>query len=181
MATHDETRGTKESPDAQLVTELFDEYGDALYNYAFRFLNDSGRAADLVQEVMLKAWRNPQNIHPRTGNPRGWLFTVARNLLTDWHRRSQQRPELSVEHDSLPEATHPGDELERMLESWQMAEALGRLTPAHRAVLQQVYFRGRSTAEAADSLGIPVGTVKSRTYHALQHLRTILIEMGVQS
>ena len=60
-----------------------------------------------------------------------------------------------------------------------MAEALGCLSSDHRAVLQEVYFRGRSTAQAAQELGIPVGTVKSRTHHALTRLRAVLEEMGV--
>lgn len=168
------------APDAEFVTALLEEYGDALYGYAMTFLGDSGRAADVVQEVMLRAWNNPDKIHPRTGSPRAWLFTVARNLLTDWHRRAAVRPELLVEHEDLPEHAYLDDELERMLESWQMTEALGRLSPAHRAVLLEVYFRGYSTTEAAGNLGVPVGTVKSRTFHALRALRSTLLEMGVQ-
>lgn len=70
--------------------------------------------------------------------------------------------------------------MDRVLQASQMTEALGRLSPEHRAVLQEVYYRGRTTLEAARALNIPVGTVKSRTYHALNRLRLVLLEMGVQ-
>ncbi|MBC7678966.1 MAG: sigma-70 family RNA polymerase sigma factor [Pseudorhodobacter sp.] len=166
--------------EAELVGQLYDDHGAALQAYAQRFVGDPDRAADLVQEVMLRAWKNPEKIHPRTGDPRAWLYTVARNVLTDWHRAQQRRPEFLTAPEELPELAQLDVELDRALEAWQMSEALGRLTPDHRAVLQEVYYRGRSTAQAAETLGVPVGTVKSRTHHALARLRAVLEEMGVQ-
>jgi len=71
------------------------------------------------------------------------------------------------------------DALDRALESWQMADALRGLSPEHRAVLVQVYYLRRTVAEAAEHLGIPQGTVKSRCYYALRALRSVLEERGV--
>ncbi len=166
--------------EAALVEELYDEYGAALYSYALGFLGDPGRAGDLVQEVMLRAWRHADSVPPRTGTPRAWLFAVARNLLTDWHRAAQRRPENLTGPDEFPDLAVLDEEMDRVLQASQMTEALGRLSPEHRAVLQEVYYRGRTTLEAARALDIPVGTVKSRTYHALNRLRLVLLEMGVQ-
>jgi RNA polymerase sigma-70 factor (ECF subfamily) len=80
--------------------------------------------------------------------------------------------------DTLPE-TSSVDEADRAVEAWLIAEALERLTPAHRQVLVECFYRGRSVADAAARLGIPPGTVKSRTYYALRALRLVLAEMGV--
>lgn len=165
--------------EAQLIGQLYDDHGAALQAFALGFVHDQDRAADLVQEVMLRAWRNPDKVHPRTGNPRAWLFTVARNVLTDWHRAQVRRPEALTAPEELPELAQLDADLDRALEAWQMSEALGRLSNDHRAVLQEVYFRGRSTTQAARVLGVPVGTVKSRTHHALTRLRAVLEEMGV--
>jgi RNA polymerase sigma-70 factor (ECF subfamily) len=70
------------------------------------------------------------------------------------------------------------DGLDAALTSWAVQDALGRLSPDHRAVLLEVYHRGRSVGDAAAALGVPPGTVKSRTYYALRALRLALQEAG---
>ncbi len=71
------------------------------------------------------------------------------------------------------------DETDRAVEAWTIAEALARLSDPHREVLVECFYRGRSVAEAAAVLGIPPGTVKSRTHYAVRALRLVLEEMGV--
>jgi RNA polymerase sigma-70 factor (ECF subfamily) len=66
-----------------------------------------------------------------------------------------------------------------VVEGWLIAEALDRLTPTHRQVLIETFYRGRSVADAAARLGVPPGTIKSRTHYALRALRLALTEMGV--
>jgi RNA polymerase sigma-70 factor (ECF subfamily) len=115
---------------------------------------------------------------PKYGPVRAWLFTVARNLAIDaWRRRTARVGEVIT--DDLPEPPSEVDEAERAVEAWTIAEALAKLSPAHREVLVECFYQGRSVAEAAARLGIPPGTVKSRTHYALQSLRLVLAEMGV--
>ena len=71
------------------------------------------------------------------------------------------------------------DNLDRTIESWDIADALPSLRPEHRQVLTEMYFRGCSSAQAAVSLGIPVGTVKSRAFHGLKALKAALQEWGI--
>ncbi len=73
------------------------------------------------------------------------------------------------------------DETDRAVESWIISEALQRLSPQHREVLVEGYYQGRSVNEAASRLGVPPGTVKSRTYYALRSLKLVLEELGVTS
>ena len=80
--------------------------------------------------------------------------------------------------DEPPEQME-ADQVDALLDQWMIAEALDRLTPEHRAVIVECYYRGRSTAEAAEVLHIPAGTVKSRTHYALRALRLAMQEMGV--
>jgi RNA polymerase sigma-70 factor (ECF subfamily) len=108
---------------------------------------------------------------------RAWLFTTARNLAIDaWRRRSARVGEVVT--DVLPEPPAV-DETDRAVEAWTVAEALARLSTAHREVLVECFYQGRSVAEAAGRLGVPPGTVKSRTHYALRSLRLVLAEMGV--
>ena len=79
----------------------------------------------------------------------------------------------------LPEPASDGDGSDELLMTWVVADAVTHLSPEHRAVLQETYFKGRPVAEAARRLGIPEGTVKSRTHYALHALRLALEEMGV--
>jgi RNA polymerase sigma-70 factor (ECF subfamily) len=168
-----------EDQDAELLRALQDEHGDALFAHSVRLTGgDRQRAEDLVQETLLRAWRHPEVLDPERDAVRSWLFTTARNLAIDaWRRRSARVGEVVT--DMPPEPPPSLDEADRAVEAWTVAEALGRLSPGHREVLVECYYRGRSVAEAAARLGVPPGTVKSRTHYALRSLRMALNEMGV--
>jgi RNA polymerase sigma-70 factor, ECF subfamily len=165
--------------DEALLRALNEEHGDALFAHALRLSSgDRQRAADLVQETLLRAWRHPEALDPARGSVRAWLFTTARHLAIDaWRRRVARAGEVVT--DTLPEPPPEVDEADRAVEAWTVAEALGRLSEAHREVLVECFYRGRSVAEAAARLGVPPGTVKSRTHYALRSLRLVLEEMGV--
>jgi RNA polymerase sigma-70 factor (ECF subfamily) len=166
------------SDDATLLRALYDEHGAALRAHAMRLCGgDRQRAEDLVQETLLRAWRHPEALDPAHGSVRAWLFTTARNLSIDaWRRRSARVAEVITDSPPEPPAV---DEAERAVEAWLIAEALGRLSVPHRQVLVECFYRGFSVAEAASHLGVPPGTVKSRTHYALRALRLVLAEMGV--
>ncbi len=164
--------------DAELLRAMFAEHGDALYAHALRLTSgDRQRAEDLVQETLLRAWRHPEALNPDRGSVRAWLFTTVRNLAIDsWRRRSVRVGEVVT--DTPPEPI-TDDETDRTVEAWLIAEALARLSAVHRQVLVECFYLGRSVAEAAARLGVPPGTVKSRTHYALRSLRLVLEEMGV--
>lgn len=165
--------------DEELLRALHQEHGDALFAHALRLASgDRQRAEDLVQETLLRAWKHPEALDPDRGSVRAWLFTTARHLAIDaWRRRTARLGEVVT--DTLPEPPPEVDEADRAVEAWTVAEALGRLSAAHREVLVECFYRGRSVAEAAARLGVPPGTVKSRTHYALRSLRLVLEEMGV--
>lgn len=164
--------------DTEMLRAVFAEHGDVLYAHALRLAGgDRQRAEDLVQETMLRAWRHPEALDPERGSVRAWLFTTARNLAIDsWRRRVVRVAEVPT--DDVPEPPSD-DETDRTVEGWLIAEALGRLSPAHRQVLVECFYHGHSIAEVAARLGVPPGTVKSRTHYALRSLRLVLEEMGV--
>ena len=167
-----------EASDAALVRLLYAEHGGALYAFCVRWTGDAQRAEDIVQEVFLRAWRNLSTLDLAQRPPRPWLLSVARNLLTDAHRAQQSRPVL-VDDERTAASAATDDEIDRAVESWQMAAAMQRLSPQHREVLVQAHWMGRSVAETAAYLGVPPGTVKSRTYYAIRALRLLLEEMGI--
>ena len=154
---------------------LYAEHGPALTGYVTRITGDRQRAEDIVQETLFRAWRKSGALDVGTASLRSWLFTVAHNLAIDEHRANAARSEDTT---AEPADVPVGGQLDRALETWQITEALAMLSKDHREALIETYFRGRSVAEAAAILGVPPGTVKSRTYYALRSLRAALEERG---
>lgn len=160
------------------LRQLYDAHAAVLLAYAVRLTDgDRARAEDLVQETLLRAWRKIGDLDDATRPIRPWLFTVVQRLAIDAHRARRARP-LEV-GDAMLAAIPELDEVEQTLDRIVVTEALRSLSPDHRAVLLETYYRGRSVAEAAAVLGVPPGTVKSRCYYALRALGLALAERGV--
>ena len=166
--------------DDALLRELHEEHAQALWNYVVGLTGgDRARAQDVVQETMLRAWRTPDVLAQTRGSARGWLFTVARRIVIDeWRTARARRERVTAD---VPERADlaAGDHAERAVDHHVVMAALQTLSADHRAVLHECYFRGASVAEAARVLGVPPGTVKSRTHYALRALRLALDEMGI--
>ncbi len=161
--------------DELLLRALHDEHGQALWRHVVSLTDgDHARAQDVVQETFLRAWRNPK-VLADTSAARGWLFTVAKRIVIDEWRTSRSRHERVSAH--LPEQVVP-DTTEQAVDRHVVGAALSRLSSEHQAVLRECYFRGASVGEASKALGIPAGTVKSRTHYALRALRVALDEIG---
>lgn len=161
---------------AQALRDLHSQHGQALWRFALSLTGgDSARAEDVVQETLVRAWRNPQAFRPERGSPRAWLYSVARRIVIDDHRSARSRRERIT--GQVPEQPVP-DRTQQVVDHELIVAALARLSPDHRAVLRECYYRGKSVDEAAESLGVPPGTVKSRTHYALRALRLALDELG---
>jgi RNA polymerase sigma-70 factor (ECF subfamily) len=159
------------------MQQLHDEHAAALWGYCLRLTSrDHARAEDVMQETLLRAWRHWDRLEESHGSVRSWLYTVARNIVIDEWRTRRAQSEVTVAE--VPEVGG-SDDVDRMLQSWVVADALGALSVEHRAVVVECYYRGASVAQAAARLGVPEGTVKSRTHYALRALRLALNERGI--
>jgi RNA polymerase sigma-70 factor, ECF subfamily len=166
-------RRDRTARDEALVRSLYEQHGGALLAYATRVTGDRAAAEDVLQETLLRAWRHSGTLDESVGSIRGWLFTVARNVMTDAARaRAARPPEVAETPDATPTTR---DHADTVVDSVVALDALARLPDEQRSVLVEIYFEGRSVAEAADRLGIPPGTVKSRTHHAMKSLRRFVV------
>lgn len=169
--------GSKE--EEAVLRAAYREHGGELFRLALRSLGDRGLAEEVVQETFVRAWRNRERFDAGRGSLRTWLFSIARNLIVDAARaRASRPPEAS--HKLSPEGGYEtksrDDPTERALTRMQVEEALLRLSEDHRAVISEVYYRGRTYADLAQELDVPAGTLRSRMYYALKSLRLALEE-----
>jgi RNA polymerase sigma-70 factor (ECF subfamily) len=154
----------------------FVAYGAELTGLARRVLGSHHLAEEAVQETFERAWKSRDRFDPEVGPLRAWLFSIERNLLVDMARSRGRRERLDQRAAGRTE--HAADDVERAIVTWQVEEAIQHLTPGHRAVLVETYFRGRTSKEVAGDLGIAEGTVRSRLYHALRSVRSTLEKSG---
>jgi RNA polymerase sigma-70 factor (ECF subfamily) len=145
---------------------LYDDHHHCLLNYATRLTGDRALAEDVVQETFLRAWRHPESFADGT-SARGWLITVARNVVIDRARAGKVRPYEIGEHEPEPAPDHA----QLVVDALVMETVLASLSYEHRRVLTELYYNGRTYTEVAVCLGVPTGTVKSRTHYALCELR----------
>lgn len=155
--------------DSDLFGMIVTEYRDGLVSYTEKILGDRGLAEDIVQETIIRAWRNIDRLLNTNGSVRGWLFTVARHLIIDWVRKPHARKEVVGATYSDPLSAADGTDA--VHDALLARRLLRRLSLEHRAVLVHIYLCDRSIQETASILGVPAGTVKSRHHNALRKLR----------
>ncbi len=170
--------------DLEAFNRLVVLYQDRIYTLASRLLGDEDSAADITQDAFLSAYRSLPNFHH--GSFRGWLYRIATNACYDELRRRKRRPVISLEfedeaeerslepydfedHTASPEKQYEQRELEQTIQ-----RALNRLNPDQRAVVVLVDLQEFDYQEAAEILGVPIGTVKSRLVRARLQLRELL-------
>lgn len=169
-------RSDPTSPVDDGFREIVEAHEAAVHGFLRRRVHDPGRAEDLTQEVFLRAWRHAAQYDPERADLRGWLLGIARNLVIDSHRADAARPRRGGGDELLAVLPAP-DQTDAAVASWSMADALQRLSAPHRDVLLCLYYRRWTLVETAGHLGVPIGTVKSRSTYALRALRLVLEEM----
>jgi RNA polymerase sigma factor (sigma-70 family) len=166
--------------DKSAFAALYDRYSRQAYSLAKRICVASTVAEDVVQEVFLAFWRNPARFDASRGGFGTWLLTLVHHKSVDAVRR-----ETSQRRRALPEAEHLTDESIRPAPGVEEAalagvtagtvrEALDQLTEEQRKVIALSYYGGYTQTEVAAVTGLPLGTVKSRTFAAIRKLRVAL-------
>ena len=170
------SRRASEPSDEALVRTLYQEHGRSLLAYATRLTGDRAAAEDVVQETLIRAWKHSAAMVNEKGSVRGWLLTVARNIITDRVRARAARPQEVAESPTTPPIER--DHAQGVVDSMTVLGALDQLSPEHREVLVEMYYRGRTVQEISAALGVPPGTVKSRSYYALRAMRAAMSRGG---
>jgi RNA polymerase sigma-70 factor (ECF subfamily) len=158
--------------DGHAFEVLYRRYARAVLGLAMRRLGDRGRAEDAVQETFVSVWRAAATFRPERGRASSWLYAVARNSISD---RGRRRGEPTAEPPEVPSGDPgPEDRAEHSWLSWRVHRALEELPRQEREPIELAYWGGLSQSEIAERLGIPLGTVKTRTRTGLARLADAL-------
>ncbi len=166
----DALRSRVRDGDADAFGELFDSFAPHVYNHAFRLTGDWAAAEDVLSLTFLEAWRNREQISPEGGSLRPWLLGVATNVVRGHYRARRRHKEtlarLGLERDVADFAEDVSGRADDAARIAAMHRSLARLRGPERDVLALCAWSGLSYAKAAEALGIPVGTVRSRLARA---------------
>lgn len=158
--------------DREAFEVLYNRYIRSIFGLALRRLRDRERAEDAVQETFAAIWRSASSYKPERGPAAPWLYAIARNAVVDRFRGhlepTGEVPEL------VSGEPGPPDRAEASYVSWRVHRALEELQPREREVIELAYWSGMSQSEVAEHLGVPLGTVKTRTRSGLARLASVL-------
>lgn len=155
--------------DASALSELYDAYSGALYGVVLRIVRTPETAEQVLQDVFLKAWRNIEYYDPAKGRLFTWLVNIARHAAIDAVRSAQYRQQQKT--DSLETLVHHPGGQGIHADHIGVRELVAQLEEKHRTLIELLYFQGYTQEEAAEAVGIPLGTVKTRVRRALRELR----------
>lgn len=168
--------------DGAALSQLYQRFGRSCYSLARRICADEGLAEDVVQEVFLTLWRDPTRFDPSRGGFATWLLTLIHHKAVDAVRRESTirrrmvtAPEAGEDWSPTPVPGADQAAMTRVAAS-QVRAALHRLPLEQRQVLALAYFGGHTQREIAVLTGVPLGTVKSRMFTAVQRLRSLLTD-----
>ncbi len=157
-------------PDA--LSRIYDLYSTLVYSVAMRVLRDGAAAEDVMQEVFLKLWQQPDSFADQRGSLCGWLAVVTRNRAIDRIRASRQFE--NVEDLQLANQVDLGADAERSIMLGKVRAVLETMPEDQRQAMEMAFFEGQTHAEIAERTGQPLGTIKTRIRNALISIRKAL-------
>src|SRR5579862_4744244 len=162
------------------LAELYDRYGRPAYGLALRILRDVTLAEDAVQEAFTSLWRTASRFVPERGKASTWILTLVHRKSVDIVRREQRRRADALVEEAGAQAGAADEEAWLRLQRERVQHALRQLPDQQREAIELAYYGGFTQSELAERLGQPLGTIKSRMFSGLSHLRELLGEPGTE-
>ena len=177
------TREQPESADSSLVVriragdesamaQVYDRYSQIVYSVALRVLADTGSAEDVMQEIFMQLWRNPQSFDGNRGSMGAWLAVITRHRAIDHLRK--RKPETDIEDITVSVDTNLENETEKNIFLAKVRGLLASMPVDQRKALEMAFFEGLTHSEVAAKMGEPLGTIKTRIRTGLMAMRKAL-------
>jgi RNA polymerase sigma-70 factor (ECF subfamily) len=177
------SRVQPDSPDATLIAriragdedamaQVYDRYSQIVYSVALRVLGDTGAAEDVMQEIFMQLWRNPQSFDGNRGSLGAWLAVIARHRAIDHLRK--RKPETDFEDVIVSVDANLENETDKNIFLAKVRSLLGSMPADQRKALELAFFEGLTHSEVAEKMGEPLGTIKTRIRTGLMAMRKAL-------
>lgn len=155
----------------QQFKTLYAKHADEIFRFLYMHVRDEDLAEDLAADTFTKAWQNLERFDFR--HPRAWLYTIARNRLTDHWRKGKTLP-LDEDVEIVDTAEPIGDRIDRAITNERLMDAIATLPEPSRSVIIQRFVLGESVRGAAEALGLTEANVRVVQYRALKKLKDVL-------
>lgn len=162
----------RDQRDKAAFAKLFDHYAARLKGFVMRAGAPKAQAEDIVQEVMLTVWRKAHLFDPERAQVSSWIYQIARNRQIDVIRKEARPvPEALANEDESDGEPDAGQVIALEQESDKLRQALEKLAPAQREMIERAYLGELTHTEIREATGLPLGTIKSRIRLGLERLR----------
>jgi RNA polymerase sigma-70 factor, ECF subfamily len=166
--------------DRQAMQVLFARHNVRIYRFALRFVNDEGTAEDLVSEVFLEVWRQAEKFEARC-QVSTWLLAIARNkALSILRRKTTEEMDEDVAEFIEDTSDNPEVVMQKRQRTEIMLDCIKQLSPAHREIIDLVYYHEKTIEEVAKIIDIPLNTVKTRMFYARKRIAELMVAKGVE-
>ena len=166
---------------AEALDELYNRYSRLVYSLALKMVSDPATAEEITLDVFTRVWEKAGTYRAEQAQVNTWLVSMTRHRAIDWLRRQKVRLDQSslswaeVSPDAAPQTNGtPEQTVEMTLRKQRVRAAVAQLPPDQQEALALAYFKGQSHREIAETLGQPLGTIKTRIRLGMQKLRQLL-------
>ncbi len=160
--------------DQEAFAQIYDRYSAALYGIVLKVVKEETRAEEVLQDAFVKIWKSIHTYDPSKGRPFTWMLNIARNTAIDMVRTAEFRMSGSIQGLDKHVYRSGSDDTRQGLDHIGVDRVLEKMPVEHRELIDMAYYQGYTQQEISDRIGLPLGTVKSRTRAALSYLRTAL-------
>ncbi len=173
--TEEELVASLKNGDSGSLSILYDNYSAALLGVIFRMVDDKEAAEDILQEVFIKVWKKISSYDRTKGKLFTWLINIARNSAIDSMRVKDYNVKSKIRSiDNSVRSINKQYNVSTQVDHIGLKNIVDKLKPEYKILIDKLYFEGYTQEEAAEELGIPLGTVKTRVRAAINHLREIM-------
>ena len=166
--------------DKDAMQVLFVRHNVRVFRFLMRFVDNEATAEDLVSEVFFDVWRQSGQFEARA-QVATWLLAIARNkALSALRRRTTDELDDDVIEFIEDPADNPEVEMQKTERSAILLECLKQLSPAHREIIDLVYYHERSIEDVAEIIGVPQSTVKTRMFYARKRIAELMAARGLE-
>ena len=167
------------SGDKKALQVLFARHNVRVFRFVLRFLGDESVAEDLVSEVFFDVWRQADRFESRS-QVSTWLLAIARNkALSVLRRRTTEELDEEVAEFIEDPSDNPEVAMQKTQRNAVLQDCLGQLSPAHREIVDLVYYHEKSIDEVAEIIGVPQNTVKTRMFYARKRIAELMAAKGI--